>query len=163
MKGFEMWLTTLLITMVPCAKTQSSAIICEDSIDGQTPYNSNALPCLLGCGAPIAQATGGLLPGSVNETDVPYCQLNCVRKDPTPSQSGAAPGCHSRCQFQYEGTPENYAWCMYWCVDGFGDLVASTTCIPSLEYYPVTTSVVDGEFTVTVSGECCSGWPFIIC
>ncbi|KAI1765589.1 hypothetical protein GGR53DRAFT_259455 [Hypoxylon sp. FL1150] len=123
-------------------------IICEDTLDGSPPFDSRDVPCLLGCGTPVAVATGSLLPGSVNETDIPYCQLDCVRDDATPAQSAAAPDCETRCQVMNQGTPENIGWCMYWCVDGYSDLVETTKCVPSLTYGDEVTTT-DGGWTVT--------------
>ncbi|KAI0129248.1 hypothetical protein F4776DRAFT_161868 [Hypoxylon sp. NC0597] len=123
-------------------------IICEDTLDGSPPFNSNDVPCLLGCGVPVAVPTGSLLPGSVNETDIPYCQLNCVHDDATPSQSAVAPDCYQRCRVMNQATPENIGWCMYWCVDGYTDLVESTACVPSLVYGSLVTSTI-GSATVT--------------
>jgi hypothetical protein len=127
-----------LATAVP------NPLICEDSIDGIPPFDSNDVPCLLGCGAPLAIATGSLLPGSVNTTDIPYCQLNCVHKSASPAQSSAAPGCYDSCHKKNQATPENIGWCIYWCVDGFVDVVESTACVPSLVYGPTITTTVDG-------------------
>jgi hypothetical protein len=134
---------TLLLPLVS-GQTLPNPLICEDSINNLPPFKSNAVPCLLGCGTPIAIATGSLLPGSVNTTDIPYCQLNCVHQDATPSQSALAPDCNQRCHAHNQATPENIGWCMYWCVEGFGDLVASTSCVPSLEFGSMVTSVIDG-------------------
>ena len=131
-------------------------IICEDTLDGSPPFNSNDVPCLLGCGVPVAYPTGSLLPGSVNETDIPYCQLNCVRENASPSQSAVAPDCYQRCRVRNQATPENVGWCMYWCIDGFADLVESTACVPSLEYGSLVTSTV-GSMTITLRRECSSG------
>ncbi|KAL1868035.1 hypothetical protein VTK73DRAFT_3882 [Phialemonium thermophilum] len=130
------------------AQTLPTPVICEDSLDGQAPFDANNVPCLLGCGLPVARATGSLLPGSVNETEIPYCQLNCVRKEATPQQSAAAPGCYQSCKAHNQATPENIGWCMYWCVDGLGDLVASTSCVPSLEFGQSATTTVDGTRTL---------------
>ncbi|KAI1391123.1 uncharacterized protein F4822DRAFT_395623 [Hypoxylon trugodes] len=126
-------------------------IICEDSLDGTSShFNSNNVPCLLGCGAPEPVATGSLLPGSVNVTDIPYCRLNCVHRDSaSPAQSSAAPDCNSRCENGNGATPENLGWCMYWCVDGYSDLVGKTTCIPSLVYGDLVTSTIGGGDVVT--------------
>ncbi|OTA92311.1 hypothetical protein M434DRAFT_31978 [Hypoxylon sp. CO27-5] len=96
-------------------------IICEDTLDGSPPFNSNDVPCLLGCGVPVAVPTGTLLPGSVNVTDIPYCQLNCVHDDATPSQSAAAPDCYQSCRVRNQATPENIGWCMYcWVTSTIG-------------------------------------------
>ncbi|KAI3337251.1 hypothetical protein HD806DRAFT_32387 [Xylariaceae sp. AK1471] len=127
-----------LTTSVP------NPLICEDSLDGTTPFNSNNVPCLLGCGVPVAVATGSLLPGSVNVTDIPYCQLNCVHKNASPAQSSAAPGCYDSCHKKNQATPENIGWCMYWCVEGYVDIVESTACVPSLAYGPIVTSTING-------------------
>jgi hypothetical protein len=136
--------TALLCVFIRYVASQTlpTPVICEDSIAGQPPFDSNDTPCLLGCGAPIAIATGSLLPGSVNLTDIPYCKLNCVHDNATPSQSALAPGCYTQCQAHNQATPENIGWCMYWCVDGYGDLVATTACVPSLEYGPTTTTLI---------------------
>ncbi|KAL7625481.1 hypothetical protein AAE478_004701 [Parahypoxylon ruwenzoriense] len=140
------YLTTLALSihasiLLSYAQSLPDPIICEDTLDGRPPFESRHVPCLLGCGVPVAVATGGLLPGSVNGTDIPYCQLDCVHEDATPSQSAAAPDCYRRCGVRNQATPENIGWCMYWCVDGFADLVESTACVPSLEFgtLPVTT------------------------
>ncbi|KAH8666561.1 hypothetical protein BX600DRAFT_461990 [Xylariales sp. PMI_506] len=132
------------------SQTLPDPAICEDSIDGQPPFNSNDVPCLLGCGSQITQATGSLLPGSVNLTEIPYCQLDCVRSGASPAQSSAAPGCYAGCKLKNQATPENIGWCMYWCVDGYADLVTTTACVPSLEYVPVATSLVGSDLTVTI-------------
>ena len=134
---------TVFIPLIS-GQTLPNPLICEDSINKQPPFKSNDIPCLLGCGTQIAVATGSLLPGSVNVTDIPYCQLNCVHQGATPSQSALAPECYQRCQAHNQATPENIGWCMYWCVDGLGDLVASTSCVPSLEFGSMVTSVIDG-------------------
>ncbi|OTA61171.1 hypothetical protein K449DRAFT_71115 [Hypoxylon sp. EC38] len=123
-------------------------IICEDTLDGSPPFNSNDVPCVLGCGVPVAVPTGTLLPGSVNVTDIPYCQLNCVHDDATPSQSALAPDCYQSCRVMNQATPENIGWCMYWCVDGYADLVESTACVLSLTYGSWVTSTI-GSRTVT--------------
>ncbi|XDG02099.1 hypothetical protein ABKA04_001714 [Annulohypoxylon sp. FPYF3050] len=135
-------LTPILVSAIP------DPIICEDTLDGSPPFNSNKVPCLLGCGVPVAVATGSLLPGSVNETDIPYCQLNCVQDDPLPAMSSAAPTCYDACKVRNQATPENVGWCMFWCVEGWADLVRSTACVPSLEYGSLVTTVV-GRVTVT--------------
>lgn len=92
-----------------------SPLICEDSINNHAPFDFNDVPCLLGCGMQISRPTGSLLPGSVNETDIPYCRLNCVHKDVTPAQSSAAPSCNSKCENGNGATPDQLGWCMYWC------------------------------------------------
>lgn len=129
-------------------------IICEDTLDGSPPFRANQVPCLLGCGVPVAVATGSLLPGSVNTTDIPYCQLDCVRGPgggqrggASAQESAAAPDCYQKCQVMNQGTPENQGWCMRWCVAGFGDLVQSTKCVPSLVWgdYVTTTGHYDGK------------------
>jgi hypothetical protein len=125
--------------------TLPTPVICDDSLGNQPPFNSNNVPCLLGCGGQITIPTGSLLPGSVNLTEIPYCQLNCVRKDATPAQSSAAPGCYESCKAHNQATPDNIGWCMYWCVDGLGDLVASTSCVPQLEYGQTVTTIIDGH------------------
>ncbi|KAI1377325.1 hypothetical protein F4677DRAFT_416039 [Hypoxylon crocopeplum] len=86
-------------------------IICEDTLDGSAPFDSRDVPCILGCGAPLAIATGSLLPGSVNTTDIPYCLLDCVRESAGPEQSAAAPACNDDCGRLNQGTPENRGWC----------------------------------------------------
>ncbi|KAI1214972.1 uncharacterized protein F4807DRAFT_15648 [Annulohypoxylon truncatum] len=141
-------LTALLTVPVPAAFAIPDPIICEDTLDGSSPFNVNDVPCLLGCGAPIAVATGSLLPGSVNETAIPYCQLDCVHTAATPEQSSAAPGCYSACHVMNQATPENVGWCMFWCVEGYSELVTRTACVPSLEYGSVVTTTIDG-MTVT--------------
>lgn len=136
----------------------AQAPICEDTIDSQPPFNNNNIPCLLNCNTPISQATGGLLPGSINATNVPYCRLNCVRGgDVTPAQSAAAPACNERCEKINSATPDQLGWCIYWCVEGgeFEELVVSTTCVPSIQYTPVSTFTAEqGHLTYTVQGEC---------
>ncbi|KAI8965630.1 hypothetical protein F5Y11DRAFT_275528 [Daldinia sp. FL1419] len=124
-------------------------LICEDTLDGSTPpFKANAVPCLLRCQDPVAVATGSLLPGSINETNIPYCQLNCVHSAASPAQSALAPDCYRRCAEKNSETPENVGWCMYWCADGFGDVVEQIACIPSLKYGPVQTTVERG-MTIT--------------
>jgi hypothetical protein len=125
-------------------------LICEDTIDGKPPFQSIDIPCIVGCDCTIFHATLSFLPGSINTTCIPYCNLDCVRKDPTPAQSALAPDCWNRCKVQNNFLPENVGWCMYWCVDGYTDLVTSTKCIPSLSYGAPTTSVFDG-ITVTLA------------
>ncbi|XXH00237.1 galactose metabolism- protein [Hypoxylon texense] len=143
-------LPTLLLLYGVAVNAIPDPIICEDSLDGTSPpFDSRDVPCLLGCGVPVAVATGSLLPGSVNETDIPYCQLSCVRDDATPAQSAAAPGCRASCGVMNQGTPENIGWCMYWCVDGYSDLVETTACVPSLTYGDEVTTT-DGSWTITV-------------
>ncbi|KAH8880891.1 hypothetical protein GQ53DRAFT_754728 [Thozetella sp. PMI_491] len=139
----------MLKTHLVSAQSLPTPVICEDTIDGSPPFNSNNVPCLLGCGTPLTHATASLLPGSVNETDIPYCQLNCVHKSATPAESAAAPGCYQACKAHNQATPENIGWCMYWCVDGFQE-VASTSCVPSLRYGSTITTVI-GDQTVTVA------------
>ncbi|KAI2473791.1 hypothetical protein F4781DRAFT_427026 [Annulohypoxylon bovei var. microspora] len=141
-------LTALASSLIAPALAIPDPIICEDTLDGSPPFNSNDVPCLLGCGAPLAVATGSLLPGSVNETDIPYCQLNCVHEDATPAQSSAAPGCYDRCHVLNQATPENIGWCMFWCVEGFTDLVTSTACVPSLEYDTLVTTTIGGVVVI---------------
>ncbi|KAI1776146.1 hypothetical protein F4818DRAFT_371961 [Hypoxylon cercidicola] len=145
-------LPTVLLTLLSISTHSALAaipdpIICEDTLDGSPPFDSRDVPCLLGCGAPVAVATGSL-PGSVNDTDIPYCQLDCVRGDATPAQSAAAPDCRRSCGAMNQGTPENIGWCMYWCVAGYGDLVETTACVPSLAYGAEVTTT-DGSWTVT--------------
>ncbi|KAK7064175.1 hypothetical protein R3P38DRAFT_28465 [Favolaschia claudopus] len=118
-------------------------LICEDSIDGKPPFQEIAAPCLLGCDCVFVKPTGGFLPGQVNTTCIPYCNLDCVHTDATPSQSALAPSCWDRCQVQ-RATPENTGWCMYWCVEGYTDLVTSATCIPSLTFGLPETTVFGG-------------------
>ncbi|KAI0840167.1 hypothetical protein F5Y06DRAFT_294838 [Hypoxylon sp. FL0890] len=142
------YLALIVLPLVFHAQALPDPIICEDTLDGSPPFNSNDVPCLLRCGVPIAVPTGSLLPGSVNETDIPYCQLNCVHTNASPSQSAVAPDCYQGCRVMNQGTPENVGWCMYWCVDGFTDLVESTACVPSLEYGSLVTST-EGGVTVT--------------
>ncbi|KAI4865355.1 hypothetical protein F4820DRAFT_300911 [Hypoxylon rubiginosum] len=140
----------LLLSSPRGAHAVPDPIICEDTLDGTSPpFDSRDVPCLLGCGAPLAVATGSLLPGSVNETDIPYCQLNCVHESATPEQSAAAAGCRGSCGVMNQGTPENIGWCMYWCVDGYSDLVETTACVPSLTYGAEVTTT-QGGWTVTV-------------
>lgn len=154
-----------------CLASAKQAPICEDTIDSQPPFNNNNIPCLLGCGTPVAMATGSLLPGSVNTTDIPYCRLNCVRrKGVTPAQSSAAPACNERCERINAATPDQLGWCMYWCVEGgaIEDMVVSTTCIPSIQYTAMTTTetgfnsqltteTYQGEFSGT--SRCLEGLP----
>ncbi|KUI65236.1 hypothetical protein VM1G_00624 [Cytospora mali] len=119
-------------------------LICEDSIDGQAPYISNDTPCVLQCDGFVVHATGSLLPDSVNSSSVPYCILDCLYRDATPTQSALAPGCHSSCLAKNGGNPEDLGWCMYWCLDGYGDLVTTTSCVPSVAYGSPTVTVIDG-------------------
>ncbi|KAL2802238.1 hypothetical protein BJX63DRAFT_426220 [Aspergillus granulosus] len=110
-----------------------------------TTYTSNSTPCLLRCHDPVTIATGSLLPGSINSTAIPYCYLDCVRSDATPAQSALAPECSSTCEDR--GHAENIeilGWCVYWCVDGYGDEVKTESCVPRYALEPVTT-VVDGR------------------
>ncbi|KAI0379988.1 hypothetical protein F5Y04DRAFT_111908 [Hypomontagnella monticulosa] len=149
--------TTLTLTLRLGASAQEHSslpdpIICEDTLDGSPPFRANQVPCLIGCGVPVAVPTGSLLPGSVNATDIPYCQLDCVRGagggergGATPEQSAVAPECYGRCQVMNQGTPENQGWCMYWCVAGFGDVVESTKCVPSLVWGDYVTTTDHGR------------------
>ncbi|KAI6090812.1 hypothetical protein F4821DRAFT_227943 [Hypoxylon rubiginosum] len=140
--------TAALLLSLRAVQAIPDPIICEDTLDGSPPFDSRDVPCILGCGVPVAIATGSLLPGSVNETDIPYCQLNCVHDDATPAQSAAAPDCRRSCQVMNQATPENIGWCMYWCVDGYSDLVETTKCVPSLTYGDEITTT-DGSWTIT--------------
>lgn len=150
-----LWLLLLGARLSACASsaTITSAPICEDSLDGGNtpPFQANAIPCLLGCGSQVVEATGSLLPGSVDESAIPYCELDCVVSSASPSQSAEAPACYDICGNVNGGNVENKGWCMYWCVAGYSDLVASTACVPSLVYVPVT-SVMDGR-TITYERE----------
>ncbi|KAL3456475.1 hypothetical protein BJX64DRAFT_294025, partial [Aspergillus heterothallicus] len=126
---------------------QTTALNCDAPLPGtqNTTYTSNSTPCLLRCNDPVAIATGTLLPGMLNSTAVPYCYLDCVHSDATPAQSALAPGCSSTCEESgHAGNVEVLGWCVYWCVDGYGDEVASEMCVPRYAYEPVTT-VVDGR------------------
>lgn len=147
------FLAVTVATLITACRAQGP-LICEDSISGQAPFDSVDVPCLLRCGDSVSMATGSLLPGSVNSTNIPYCELDCVRKEATPAQSSAAPACDQQCRQRNSGTPEQLGWCMYWCVQGgnIAQSVVATTCVPSLEYVPVATSTIDGDFTVTVQG-----------
>ncbi|PTU23543.1 hypothetical protein P175DRAFT_0500114 [Aspergillus ochraceoroseus IBT 24754] len=135
-------LSGLLLTVA--VASLPDPLICEESIDGQTPYSSDTIPCILGCHNGVAAATGTLLPGSLNTTAIPYCYLDCVRKDATPSQSALAPECSSACENGHSASPEELGWCVYWCVDGYRDIVESTTCVPHIEYITVSSTVIDG-------------------
>lgn len=138
-------LLTLAIAIL--TRAQKQAPICEDSIDSQPPFNNNVIPCLLGCPAALTMATGGLLPGSINATDTPYCRLRCVRPDFTPAEFAAAPACNERCERTNSATPDQMGWCMYWCVEGgeIESMVVSTTCVPSLQRTPVSTLTIGTE------------------
>jgi hypothetical protein len=147
---FTFVLSLPLIFLSPTAH----ALNCDAPLPGtnNTTYTSNATPCLLRCHDPVDIATGTLLPGSMNSTAVPYCYLDCVHSDATPSQSALAPECSSACEGSgYAGNIEVLGWCVYWCVDGYEEEVLSTECVPRYAYVPVTT-VVDG-MTETVTGE----------
>ncbi|KUI54301.1 hypothetical protein VP1G_01787 [Cytospora mali] len=126
------------------SQTLPDPLICEDSIDGQTTYISNDTPCVLECDGFVVHATGSLLPDSVNSSAVPYCILDCLYRDATPTQSALASGCHSSCLAKNGGNPEDLGWCMYWCLDGYGDLVTTTSCVPSIAYGSPTVTVIDG-------------------
>lgn len=149
-------LLLLLMALVASQELKSipSPLICRDTLDGSPPFRHNDIPCLLGCHAPITVPTDGLLPGSINSTAIPYCQLDCVHREATPEQSSRAPDCNAGCQTSNGLTPETLGWCMYWCVNGYEDLVLSTTCIPSLVYGDPTLSVIAPDFTVTRMREC---------
>ncbi|KAI1331106.1 hypothetical protein F5Y16DRAFT_360541 [Xylariaceae sp. FL0255] len=142
----------LLLASIPLQALAQvpTPIICEDSIDGKPPFDSNDVPCLLGCGAPLATVSGSFLPGSVNTATIPYCELDCVHTSASPAQSSAAPGCYDDCHHKNEATPENIGWCMYWCVEGYSSLVESTACVPSLVYGPPVTTIVEGDVTETL-------------
>ncbi|KAI1106087.1 hypothetical protein F4804DRAFT_70898 [Jackrogersella minutella] len=137
---------TLLLLAASLTPVQAipNPIICEDTLDGSPAFDVNKVPCLLGCGSQVAVATGSLLPGSVNLTEIPYCELDCVHADASPAQSAAAPDCYDRCQVMNQGTPENVGWCMFWCVEGYTELVETTACVPSLEYGALTTTTIGG-------------------
>ncbi|KAJ7254052.1 hypothetical protein B0H12DRAFT_1115710 [Mycena haematopus] len=136
---------SLLFRILALAQTLSlpDPLICEDTIDGTPPFNEIGAFCLLGCDCVVVKPTGGLLPGQVNTTCIPYCNLDCVHEDATPAQSALAPSCWDRCQVQ-RATPENTGWCMYWCVEGYTDLVTSATCVPSEAFGPPTATVFGG-------------------
>ncbi|KAJ6519886.1 hypothetical protein C8R45DRAFT_953146 [Mycena sanguinolenta] len=138
----------LALSLSAAAQSVPNPLICEDSIDGQPPFQATDIPCIVGCDCQIVTPTLSFLPGSINTTCYPYCNLDCVRKDATPAQSALAPSCWDICQAQNHGIPERLGWCMYWCVDGYTDLVTSTSCVPSLSPGAPTTTVVGGE-TVT--------------
>jgi len=146
--------TATLSVLLVNLSTAQTPIICEDNISGQLPFKSEAVPCVLECDSQVAVATEGLLPGSVNETDIPYCELDCVRSDASPAQSSAAPGCYAECQKRNSATPEQLGWCMYWCVQGgeIEQLVISTTCVPSIEWVPATTRFGTETEVVTYEG-----------
>ncbi|KAJ7361674.1 hypothetical protein DFH08DRAFT_381185 [Mycena albidolilacea] len=137
-----------LLFLLTAAQSVPNPLICEDSIDGKPPFQSFDIPCLVGCNCQITTPTGTFLPGQINTTCIPYCNLDCVRKDATPAQSALAPSCWDRCQVQNQGIPERVGWCMYWCVDGYTDLVTATSCVPSLSPGAPTTTVIDSH-TVT--------------
>jgi len=140
-----------LLFLSAAAQSVPNPLICEDSIDGKPPFQVIDVACIVGCNCEIVAPTLSFLPGSVNTTCIPYCNLDCVRKDPTPAQSALAPSCWDRCQVQ-RATPENTGWCMYWCVDGYTDLVTATTCVPSISLGAPTTTVIGGTDTVTFDG-----------
>ncbi|KAF7325181.1 R3H domain-containing protein [Mycena kentingensis (nom. inval.)] len=127
--------------------------ICEDTLDGTTPFSSSAIPCIVGCSCIVTTPSPPLLPGSLNTTCLPYCHLDCVHKDPpaSPQQSAAAPSCWETCKASQGATPENLGWCMYWCVDGaaYEAVVKATTCVPSLAFGDPTATTVGGQ-TVSV-------------
>jgi hypothetical protein len=150
----------LAVLLVSAAKAQSislpSPLICEDVIAGQQPFIASSAPCLLGCGTPSPTAVGSLLPGFVNTTDIPYCEARCVRPNITTDQLARAPTCASQCQDQRaKGTIENYAWCMYYCVEGgaLQSLVQSVTCIPSVALGSAFSTITQDGGPVTLSSE----------
>jgi hypothetical protein len=159
----SLWLFTLLLTIFPLqvqaqsSLTLPSPLICEDTIASLPPFIASSAPCLLGCGAPSPTAAGtSLTPGYVNETDIPYCEARCVRPAITPDQFSRAPTCHDQCQWQRaQGSVENYAWCIYWCLEGgiFESLVKSVTCVPSLGFGSAYTTVTQEGGPVTLSGR----------
>ncbi|KAH7358776.1 hypothetical protein B0T11DRAFT_319783 [Plectosphaerella cucumerina] len=126
-----------------------SPLICRDTLNGDPPFRHNDIPCLLRCYDPVSVPTGDLLPGMINATAIPYCQLDCVHHDATPEQSARAPDCNAGCETSNAMGPENMGWCMFWCVDGFSDIVHSTTCVPSLVYGDPTPTEIQPGFTVT--------------
>ncbi|KAJ7254051.1 hypothetical protein B0H12DRAFT_569552 [Mycena haematopus] len=140
-------LSALLLSVV--SQSVPNPLICEDSIDGKPPFQSVDIPCILECDCEIVKPTLSFLPGSINATCFPYCNLDCVRKDATPAQSALAPSCWDICQVQNKGIPERLGWCMYWCVDGYTSLVTATSCVPSLSPGAPMTTVISGE-TVTL-------------
>ena len=126
-----------------------SPLICEDTLNGEAPFDNNEVPCILGCVHPRYQATLSFLPGSYNETFITFCQAQCVKHDITPDQLGEAQDCQNACHFHQEN-PEIYGWCLYWCLRGEKNVVESTTCVPSVGYGAPVTTVI-GDETVTVS------------
>ncbi|KAF7300671.1 R3H domain-containing protein [Mycena chlorophos] len=134
--------------LVASAAAQSLSIpnplICEDTIDGSAPFQSIDIPCIVGCDCEIVHATLSFLPGNVNTTCYPYCNLNCVRPNATPEQTALAPSCWDTCSKTQAESPENLGWCMYWCVDGYSSVVTAATCVPSIGYGSETTTVIDG-------------------
>ncbi|GAB7356615.1 hypothetical protein MBLNU459_g7337t1 [Dothideomycetes sp. NU459] len=155
--GSRRLVAAVTLLFLPLGLAQSSILECEQSLNGEPAFNGNTVPCIIGCGEGVTIATGSLLPGSINETETPYCQLDCVRKAATPAQSAAAPACSNTCQWQYKGTPENYAWCMYWCVDGLSGFVSSSTCVPMYEYV-TSTVTLDGSVMTVPSIERCDSF-----
>lgn len=131
------------------ASTLPSPLICEDSVDGKTPFNADDVPCIIGCVQPVYHATLGLLPGAYNETGIAFCQAQCVMPDISPGQIDQALSCRTTCQDQ-QATPEQYGWCLNLCLRGEKSVVLSTTCIPWHEYGPPITTVIGG-MTETVS------------
>lgn len=129
----------LVAAAATAVQSQSSVFTCEQSLNGQPPFEmgSNIIAAISGCVEPTYNVPG-LAPGSINATDIPYCQIRNIRTNVTAAQLALAPSCMNNCEFQNKGTPEQYAWCMYWCVDG-EDLVLSTTCVPEYEYKTITT------------------------
>nr|GAT42730.1 predicted protein [Mycena chlorophos] len=140
--------TLVVALVVASAAAQSLSIpnplICEDTIDGSAPFQSIDIPCIVGCDCEIVHATLSFLPGNVNTTCYPYCNLNCVRPNATPEQTALAPSCWDTCSKTQAESPENLGWCMYWCVDGYSSVVTAATCVPSIGYGSETTTVIDG-------------------
>lgn len=80
-----------------------------------------------------------LLPGGVNETDIPYCQLDCLRDDATPSQSAAAPDCYRRCRVMNQATPENILLVRSRVYGVFNDVAGFTQPPEWQSWYPTQT------------------------
>lgn len=151
-----MYLISLLVTywLIPASLAAlPSPLICEDPIDGSHfGYDSDSIPCFVDCTGMEIHQTGYDTPYTINSTEIPYCMLNCVRKGATPSQSARAPECSKTCAKRgHYYNPEVMGWCMFWCVDGYKDVVASRTCVPEIGY-ATKAEVFDGE-TITARGK----------
>jgi len=146
-------LTSILLTSIE-AQSSTRPLRCEDPINNEPAFHFSpaTLACVSsGCTQPNIPGTPNynpsIAPLAYNATDVPYCTARCLRPDATSQQLAQAPGCYDYCNSHDAGTPEQQAWCVYWCVDGMRDMVESATCEPEIMRVPATTII--GTMTET--------------